>query len=288
MPRGRTNRAAYQVVPGRLGSYLRDISRCRVLSPDEEKRLAVRIRKGDKRALETLVCANLRFVVSVARNYQGQGVPLEDLINDGNIGLIRAAQRFDDRKNFKFISYAVWWIRQAILQGLAKQSRSLRLPLNQVGIIYRVGRARERLEQRYMRTPDDDEISIELGMKPGDLNRAMQVAGRTASLDAPVGARSETPRAQLLPDDETDMPDDVAGDRSVKQKVHSLLRSNLSRREREVIARYYGIGRDAPSTLDEIGQQLCLTRERVRQVKEKALSKLSASDDLVDMKESVL
>lgn len=288
MARARTNRAAYQVVPGRLGSYLRDISRCRVLSPDEEKKLAVRIRKGDRRALETLVCANLRFVVSVARNYQGQGVPLEDLINDGNIGLIRAAQRFDDRKNFKFISYAVWWIRQAILQGLAKQSRSLRLPLNQVGIIYRVGRARERLEQKYMRTPDDAEISSELGMKPDDLSRAMQVAGRTASLDAPVGARSDTPRAQLLPDNENDLPDDLAGDLSVKQKVHSLLKTSLSRREREVIARYYGIGRDAPSTLDEIGQQLSLTRERVRQVKEKALSKLSTSDDLVDMRESVL
>ncbi len=250
--------------------------------------MAVQIRKGDNRALETLVCANLRFVISVARNYQSQGVPLEDLINEGNIGLIRAARRFDERKNFKFISYAVWWVRQAILQGLAKQSRSLRLPLNQVGVIYRVGRTRERLEQRYMRNPDDGELSDEMGMKPGDLTRTMLVAGRAASLDAPVGDRCETSRAQLLPDHDAAMPDDVAGEVSVRQKVREMIQANLSRREREVIVRYYGIDRDAPSTLEEIGQQLRLTREHVRQVKEKALSKLSASEDLVGIGENVL
>lgn len=264
----------HQVLPGKLDTYLRSISRYDLLSADQERDLAERIQKGDEQALQTLVCANLRFVVSVARVYQGQGVPVEDLINDGNIGLVRAARRFDGRKNFKFVSYAVWWIRQAILQGLANQSRTVRLPLNQVGFVVRVGKARERLEQRYRRVPNTDELSDLLEAPAEKVHNATQVAARPASLDAPANTLSDTPRREMLADTETDMPDTCAGNNHVSSLVHEVLDTVLTSRERKVVSRYYGIGTDAPYTLDEIGIQLSLTRERVRQLRQRALKKL--------------
>ncbi|MFP4415918.1 MAG: sigma-70 family RNA polymerase sigma factor [Fibrobacterota bacterium] len=272
MPRGRAN--DFFVEEGNLGLYLREISKYRTLSAEEEAVAAVKIRKGDQKALETLVKANLRFVISVARNYQNQGLPLEDLINEGNVGLIRAAHRFDEKKNFKFISYAVWWIRQAILQSLAEQSRIVKLPINCVGRVYKVGKVQSRLEQKFMRLPNEREVSEELGLSENDVINTLKIGSNHKSLDAPMGKDNDDKFIDLLRDTKSDAPDHDAMDNFLKYEVDTLLLSHLNQREQYVIRKYFGIGEEATNTLDEIGQHSSLTRERVRQIKDAALQKL--------------
>ncbi|MFW5959897.1 MAG: sigma-70 family RNA polymerase sigma factor [Chitinivibrionales bacterium] len=256
-----------------LDLYLRDIASYETLKPDEEAEAAVKIRKGDKKALERLVKANLRFVVSVARNYQNQGMPLADLINEGNLGLIRAAYRFDEKKNFKFISYAVWWIRQAILQGLADHSRIVKVPLNRVATIHKVGKARAKLEQRYRRLPNDEEVAKELGIKKSDVSKTMKISNRHSSLNSPIGDGNDSSLMDILHDENQEEPDIDAEKSSVAREVDKLLES-LTDRERSVVKMYFGIGEETSYTLEEIGEQSNITRERVRQVKDVALKKL--------------
>ncbi|MBD3391768.1 MAG: sigma-70 family RNA polymerase sigma factor [Chitinivibrionales bacterium] len=258
---------------GNLALYLRDIARYRPLTPDEERETAILIRKGDEDALRKLVLANLRFVVSVARNYQHQGVSLSDLINEGNVGLVRAARRFDHRKNFKFISYAVWWIRQAILQALAEQSRIVRLPLNRAGALHRIGKAQAKLEQHYRRSPNAEEIAEELNVREGDVTKMIAIGGRHASLDAPLAGAESASLHQRLHDSTHEELEQELMQVSLKDQVHRTL-EGLSVRESEVVKLYFGIGETTAHTLDEIGQRFSLTRERVRQIKESALSKL--------------
>jgi RNA polymerase primary sigma factor len=226
------------------------------------------------------VKANLRFVVSVARNYQNQKLPLEDLINEGNIGLIRAAYRFDERKNFKFISYAVWWIRQAILQALADQSRIVKLPLNRVGKIYKVGKTREALEQRYLRPPDEREVSEELGCDEAEVSDTMKIGNDHTSLDSPVGRDGTSKALDLIEDRGQAMPDETVLQTSLRDEIDDVLRTRLTKNEREIILKYFGIGSEAANTLDEIGRRANLTRERVRQIKNSALQKLRKSNKM--------
>jgi RNA polymerase primary sigma factor len=256
-----------------IGLYLRDIARYQPLSPREESEMAVRIRKGDRGALERLVKTNLRFVVSVARNYQHQGMALSDLINEGNLGLIKAAKRFDEKKNFKFISYAVWWIRQAILQSLADHSRILRIPVNRVSTIHQVGRASARLEQRFQRTPNAEEVAEALGLTKRDVERTLQIGTNHRSLDAPLAMDSGDSLGMTIRDDRAELPDEYVSQVSLTREVDRLLDS-LSEREQAVLRLYFGIGEDTNHTLDEIGSKLDITRERVRQIKEKSLQKL--------------
>jgi RNA polymerase primary sigma factor len=255
-----------------LDIYLKEIAKNAPLSSKEEARLASRIRKGDRDAFKKLILANLRFVVSVSHIYMNQGLPVSDLINEGNVGLMRAARRFDETKNFRFISYAVWWIRQAILQALAEQSRIVRLPLNRVGSICKIELAQRRLQQRHQRPVSHREIGNELGMHESDVHKTMQVAGRHASLDAPT-ADGQTTLHDRLPDSVAGtVEDDMAHDSLSRELGKSL--ALLDIREREVIGLYFGIGHETAHTLDEIGRRFTLTRERIRQIKEKALKKL--------------
>ncbi len=273
MPRGK-KATEFFVEDGNLGVYLREISKYNALSAEEEAITAAKIREGDQKALERLVKANLRFVISVARNYQNQGLPLEDLINEGNVGLIRAAHRFDEKKNFKFISYAVWWIRQAILQALAEQSRIVKLPINCVGRVYKVGKAQSRLEQRFMRLPNELEVSEELGLSENDVINALKIGSNHKSLDAPMGKDKDGKFMDLLMDKKTEATDRSTMDNFLKYEIDTLLLSHLSQREQFVIRKYFGIGEEATNTLDEIGKHSSLTRERVRQIKDTALQKL--------------
>jgi RNA polymerase primary sigma factor len=238
--------------------------------------MATRIRKGDAKALEVLVKANLRFVVSVARNYQNQGLPLNDLINEGNLGLIRAAKRFDEKKNFKFISYAVWWIRQAILQALAEQSRIIKLPLNRVGTIHKIGKMQGRLEQKYRRLPNVNEIARELDIDVSDVQETIKIGNNHMSLDAPVQNGNESKLMDLLTDDNMEHPDDTVLEMSMQDEINRTL-NTLSSRERDVVKMYFGIGEETAHTLEEIGQRFNLTRERARQIKEKAINRLKRS-----------
>jgi RNA polymerase primary sigma factor len=256
-----------------FSQYLREISRHGALAPDREAALAARIRGGDRAALETLVKANLRFVVSVSRNYQGQGLPLCDLVNEGNIGLIRAARRFDEKKNFKFISYAVWWVRQAILQALAQQSRIITLPLNRVGAIHRVGKTKARLEQKLRRQPNIEEIAGELNIARGDVCECLRIGNRHVSLDAPLQAGEDARLVDLLQYGDQESPDAGLMQVSLRDEVSRTL-GTLNERERAVVQLYFGIGEEAAHTLDDIGRRLRLTRERVRQIKEKAIRRL--------------
>ncbi len=256
--------------------YLKSIAGHKVLSAKEEAETAKSIRKGDKRAVEKLVKANLRFVVSVARNYQNQGMPLSDIINEGNLGLIRAAYRFNEKKNFKFISYAVWWIRQAILQGLADHSRIVRVPLNRVAIIHKVGKVRTKLEQRYRRIPNDNEVANEMGIKEDDVTNAMKVGSNHASLDAPINNDEIGSLIELLRTDDQDNPDNTVEKNSINREVERVL-GILTKRECIVVHMYFGIGEEASYTLEEIGRCLGITRERVRQIKDTALKKLRRS-----------
>lgn len=256
-----------------LTQYLKDISRYQPLKSEDEAKLARRIREGRKEALNELVRSNLRFVVSVARQYQHQGMPLSDLINEGNLGLMRAAARFDERKNFRFISYAVWWIRQAILQALAEQSRVVKVPQNQVGKIHKVTKAEERLTQKLGRGPEVDEIAAMVQMKKSKVERARSVAAKPVLLDSPVAAGKDGTHMDLLAGDESDKPDTRISRESFEEEVREALR-HLYPKEREVIRRYFGVGEETSYTLDDIGMQLGITRERVRQLRDRALNKL--------------
>jgi len=258
---------------GALELYLKEISRFKALPIEEEAKLAVRIKNGDRAALDKLVKSNLRFVVSVSRNYQNQGLPLIDLINEGNLGLIRAAKRFDEKKNFKFISYAVWWIRQSILQALAEQSRIVKLPLNRVGAIHKIGTVQGRLEQKYCRPPSADEIAEELKIDTNDVYETIKIGNNHFSLDAPLQHGEDSKLLDLLQDEHSESPEDGMLDISLNSEVDAVLES-LTDREREVVKLYFGIGEETAYTLEEIGLRFNLTRERVRQIKEKALKRL--------------
>jgi RNA polymerase primary sigma factor len=259
-----------------LELYLKEISRNQALPAEEEAQLAVRIKVGDKKALEKLIKANLRFVVSVARNYQNQGLPLGELISEGNLGLIQAAKRFDEKRNFKFISYAVWWIRQAILRALADRSRITRVPLNRIGIIHKVGRTQSRLEQKFRRMPTMEEIAQELGLAESDVLEIQKIGNRYLSLDTPVQADDSSELIDLLQDENQEMPDTRLIEMSMQEGVSKIL-DTLNDREKKVLKLYFGVGEDTPHTLDEIGKRLHLTRERVRQIKEKAIYRLKNS-----------
>ncbi len=256
-----------------LDQYLQEIGQIPLLTPDEEVDLARRIKQGDQEALHKLTRANLRFVVSVAKKYQGQGLSLADLINEGNYGLIKAAQRFDETRGFKFISYAVWWIRQAILQALAEQSRVVRLPLNRIGTISKIRKTSAKLSQVNDRSPNIEELAKELEIDVEKVREAMQHTGRHLSMDAPFNEDDDNSLLDVLPDDEDTQPDETLLDESVKIDIERAL-SLLHPREAEITRLYFGIGREHPLTLEEIGQRFGLTRERVRQIKEKALRKL--------------
>lgn len=256
-----------------LDRYLQEIGDVPLLTAEEEIELARHIRQGDEEALEKLTKANLRFVVSVAKQYQNQGLYLTDLINEGNLGLIKAAKRFDETKGFKFISYAVWWIRQAILQALAEQSRIVRLPLNRVGTLHKIGRVASDLEQEYGREPSADEIAEELDMNPGDIADTLRISSRHLSLDAPFSPGEENRLLDILEDDMQAPPDETLMDQSLKDEISRVL-STLPEREAEVISLYFGIDTERSYTLEEIGSRFGLTRERVRQIKEKAIRRL--------------
>ncbi|MFP4521917.1 MAG: RNA polymerase sigma factor RpoD/SigA [Fibrobacterota bacterium] len=259
-----------------LSQYLKEISKNRTLSFPEEAELAVKIRKGCTKSLHKLVSANLRFVVSVARNYQNQGLPLADLINEGNLGLIRAARRFDETKKFKFISYAVWWVRQAILQSLAEQSRIYKLPLNRVATIHKIGKTMGKLSQKYGRTPNAKEIAKELKLDEQEIMETMKIENNHLSLDSPLKAGKDGRLYDIIEDPNITSPDESSVASSANEVVVKTLET-LNRREAEVIKLYYGIGVDNPHTLEEIGKKFNLTRERVRQIKEKALKRLKHS-----------
>lgn len=259
-----------------LTLYLREISRSRNLSLEEEADMALRIRQGDRRALNKLINANLKFVVSVCRNYQNQGLPLTDLINEGNLGLIRAAKRFDETKNFKFISYAVWWIRQAILQALAEQSRIINVPLNRVGAIHRIGKAGARLEQELGRSISVQELGGRLNISESEIAECAQLAANPVSLDTPVQNDEEGRLGDVLKDETLESPDEPLLRDDLKEEVGKVL-GTLAGREEEVVRLYFGIGGDTGHTLEEIGVRFNLTRERVRQIKEKALKRLKHS-----------
>ena len=259
-----------------LSLYLKEIGKNKTLSLEEEAFLAVQIRKNDRKALDKLVSANLRFVVSVSRNYQNQGLPLSDMINEGNLGLIRAAKRFDEKKNFKFISYAVWWIRQAILQALAEQSRIIKLPLNRVGAIHKIGKAQSRLEQKFRRIPNIEEIADELHINIAEVRETIKIGNSHMSLDAPLQHGEDSKLMDVLQDRDQEQPDSAIIEVSLQDEVNKTL-STLSDREKEVIKLYFGIGEETAHTLEEIGQRFNLTRERVRQIKEKAIRRLKHS-----------
>lgn len=256
-----------------LDLYLKEIGETPLLKPDEEVELAKRIHKGDKEALEQLTKANLRFVVSVAKQYQNQGLSLSDLINEGNIGLIKAAKRFDEKRGFKFISYAVWWIRQSILQALAEQSRIVRLPLNRVGTLHKIGRKVSQLEQEYGRTPSTLEIAEQLDMSVEEIHNTLKISNSHLSLDKPFTEGESNSLKDVLEDEKSPSPDTDVMKQSLKNEVERVL-ATLTEREAEVITLYFGINRDQALTLEEIGERFGLTRERVRQIKEKAIKRL--------------
>lgn len=256
-----------------LDQYLQEIGDVPLLTAEEEVDLARNIRKGDEKALEKLTKANLRFVVSVAKQYQHQGLFLTDLINEGNLGLIKAARRFDETKGFKFISYAVWWIRQAILQALAEQSRIVRLPLNRVGALHKITRISSDLEQEFGREPSADEIAEELAMSSGEIIDTLRISSRHLSLDAPFSPGEDNRLLDLIEDELQNSPDEILMEESLKNEILRALDS-LTEREAEVISLYFGLNTDRSYTLEEIGVRFRLTRERVRQIKEKAIRRL--------------
>ena len=257
-----------------VDQYFHEIEDAVGLSSEDEVQVAQRIQEGDERALSELVKANLRFVVSVAKQYQNLGLPLSDLINEGNLGLIIAAKRFDGTKGFKFISYAVWWIRQSILQALAEQSRIVRLPLNRIGELTRVNKILSKLEQRLGRPPEVDEIAEELAVEPGDMDLLLRLAQRPVSLETPCD-ESEPDRCfgDLLPDDSLPSSEEVLTEEELKEEIHRAMHA-LTEGEARVLRMYYGLEGHEPMTLEEIGAYVGRTRERVRQIKEKALQKL--------------
>ncbi|MDN3670897.1 sigma-70 family RNA polymerase sigma factor [Echinicola jeungdonensis] len=256
-----------------LDKYLQEIGKVDLLTADEEVVLAKRIREGDQLALEKLTKANLRFVVSVAKQYQNQGLSLGDLINEGNLGLIKAAQRFDETRGFKFISYAVWWIRQSILQALAEQSRIVRLPLNRVGSLNKISKTFSELEQRFEREPSPEELAEVLEVTAGEVVDTMKISGRHVSMDAPFVQGEENSLLDVLENDGEEKPDDGLMNDSLRKEVQRAL-STLTQREADVITLYFGLNGEHAMTLEEIGEKFSLTRERVRQIKEKAIRRL--------------
>lgn len=255
-----------------LDKYLQEIGREELVSPEEEVELSQRIRKGDQKALEKLTRANLRFVVSVAKQYQNQGLSLPDLINEGNLGLIKAAEKFDETRGFKFISYAVWWIRQSILQALAEQSRIVRLPLNQVGSLNKINKALSQFEQKNERSPSNEELSEMIDIPQDKISDTLRVSGRHVSVDAPFVEGEDNSLLDVIPNDDSPMADRGLVNESLSTEIERSLQI-LTTREREIIKSFFGIGCQE-MTLEEIGERLDLTRERVRQIKEKAIRKL--------------
>lgn len=257
-----------------LDKYLQEIARVDMITPDEEVELAQKIKKGDRKALEKLTKANLRFVVSVAKQYQNQGLALPDLINEGNVGLIKAAERFDESRGFKFISYAVWWIRQSILQALAEQARIVRLPLNKIGTINKISRAFSELEQVYERPPSAQELADHLDVSIAEVKSSLKNNGRHVSMDAPLveGDNSSSSMYDVLPND-LSTPDKSVLVESLQKEIERSL-NTLTHREGEVVRMYFGLNGTSQLTLEEIGLRFDLTRERVRQIKEKAIRRL--------------
>ena len=257
-----------------LDKYLQEIGREELVTPEEEVELAQRIRKGDQVALEKLTRANLRFVVSVAKQYQNQGLSLPDLINEGNLGLIKAAEKFDETRGFKFISYAVWWIRQSILQALAEQSRIVRLPLNQVGSMNKINKALSKFEQENERQPSNEELSEMIDVPKDKISDTLRVSGRHVSVDAPFVEGEDNSLLDVLPNDDSPMADKGLVNESLNTEIERAL-STLTDREREIVKSFFGIGCQE-MTLEEIGERFGLTRERVRQIKEKAIRRLKS------------
>ncbi|MDP5099856.1 MAG: RNA polymerase sigma factor RpoD/SigA [Nonlabens sp.] len=256
-----------------LDKYLQDISKIDLITAEEEVELAQRIKQGDQRALERLTTANLRFVVSVAKQYQNQGLKLPDLINEGNAGLVKAAKRFDETRGFKFISYAVWWIRQSILQALAEQSRIVRLPLNKIGSINKINKAYSHLEQLHERPPSPEELAKELDMTVSDVKQSLKNAGRHVSMDAPLKEGETSNLYDVVRSGESPNPDRELMHESLTLEITRALET-LSQKEADVISLYFGIGDQQPMSLEEIGETFDLTRERVRQIKEKGIKRL--------------
>ncbi len=257
-----------------LEKYLQEIGKVELITPEEEVKLAILIKKGDQAALDKLTKANLRFVVSVAKQYQNQGLTLPDLINEGNLGLIKAAQRFDESRGFKFISYAVWWIRQSILQALAEQSRIVRLPLNKVGLTNRISKAYSQLEQEYEREPTPEELAFLLDIDTEEVAATLGVAARHVSMDQPLFDGEEGTLIDVLENQNaTSTDNELAVNASLKTEIERSL-STLTDRQKEVIRFFFGIGIDHPLSLEDIGERFNLTRERVRQIKDKAITKL--------------
>ncbi|MDD2983381.1 MAG: RNA polymerase sigma factor RpoD/SigA [Crocinitomicaceae bacterium] len=257
-----------------LDKYLQEIGKENMISAEEEVELAVRIRNGDQRALDKLTKANLRFVISVSKQYQNQGLTLPDLINEGNLGLIKAASRFDETRGFKFISYAVWWIRQSILQALAEQSRIVRLPLNKIGTINKINRAYSDLEQKFERPPSAEELGEFLDVSPEEVRKSLSNSVRHVSMDAPLSdSEDSSSMYDVLPNDDINNPEQSLVKESLRKDIERSL-STLTMREGEVVRLFYGLNGKYPLTLEEIGEKFDLTRERVRQIKEKAIRRL--------------
>jgi RNA polymerase primary sigma factor len=260
-----------------LEKYLQEIGKVELISPEEEVKLAVRIKQGDQKALDKLTKANLRFVVSVAKQYQNQGLSLPDLINEGNLGLIKAAQRFDETRGFKFISYAVWWIRQSILQALAEQSRIVRLPLNKVGLTNRIQKAYSQLEQEFEREPSAEELAEVLELDIEEVSSSLGIAARHVSMDTPLSEGEDNTLIDVLINPNAEMANaNIEHKESLKQEIDRSLRT-LTERQKEVICFFFGIGVDHPMSLEDIGERFNLTRERVRQIKDKAITKLRSN-----------
>ena len=261
-----------------LEKYLQEIGKVELIKPEEEVYLAERIKKNDQKALDRLIKANLRFVVSVAKQYQNQGLSLPDLINEGNVGLIKAAMRFDETKGFKFISYAVWWIRQSILQSLAEQSRIVRLPLNKVGLTNRISKAFQQLEQEFEREPTVDELADLLQLETEEVVAAINVATRHLSMDTPLAEGEDNTLADMLENPNAEQADyRMDHCESLKTEIERSLET-LSQRQREVVCYFFGIGQEDPLSLEDIGHKFNLTRERVRQIKDKALTRLKSTN----------
>ena len=256
-----------------LDKYFQEIGKVDLLTTEQEIELAIRMKNGDQSAMEILTKANLRFVVSVAKQYQNQGLSLGDLINEGNLGLIKAARRFDETRGFKFISYAVWWIRQSILQALAEQSRIVRLPLNRVGALNRIGKAYSNLKQEFEREPSQEEIAQSLEMDVEEISNVMKISGKQVSVDSPFSFGEENSLLDVIEDDQQPSPDNALISESLKSEIKNVL-AILPEREAEVVRLYFGLGEETSMTLEEIGEKFHLTRERVRQIKEKAIRRL--------------
>jgi RNA polymerase primary sigma factor len=257
-----------------LEKYLQEIGKVDLITPEEEVKLAIRIKQGDLKALDRLTKANLRFVVSVAKQYQNQGLSLPDLINEGNLGLIKAAQRFDETRGFKFISYAVWWIRQSILQALAEQSRIVRLPLNKVGLTNRINKAYQQLEQEFEREPSAEELADLLELDTEEVAATLGMSARHVSMDSPISEGEDSTLVDVMMNPNAELADeDIANKQSLKLEIERSL-NTLTERQQEVIRYFFGIGIDHPMSLEDIGERFCLTRERVRQIKDKAINRL--------------